>query len=74
MTEGELGRILSEMCFNAPHGYKMTNMHLFGVMYASEIEDEELSIKAIVRAAGLQDSCIAEVSKGVKLARYVQPK
>lgn len=34
MTEDELGRILRGMYDDAPHGYKVAHIHLFGIQYA----------------------------------------
>lgn len=33
MTENELGKILKEMYDDAPIGYKVTKIHLFGFKY-----------------------------------------
>jgi hypothetical protein len=74
MTENELGRILKEMYDNAPAGYKVANIHLFGVEYASIILQNNFKSIDIVRVSGLNLSYATEVSKGVKLSRYVIPK
>jgi len=74
MTENELGKILREMYDNAPEGYKAANIHLFGVKYATVILDNNFKATGIVRASGMHQSYSAEVSKGIKLARYVIPK
>lgn len=74
MTENELGRILKEMYENAPHGYQVANIHLFGVKYAEIIEDNDYKATEIIRASGINASYATELSKGIKLARYVVPK
>jgi hypothetical protein len=74
MTAEELGRTLRNMYDNAPDGYKVANIHLFGVKYASEIEEAGLTAREIVQAAAMKQSYTTEVSKGVKLSRYVVPK
>lgn len=74
MTENELGKILKEMYDNAPEGFKITNIHLFGIKYASIIIDNNYKITDIVRASGIKQSYRTEVSKGIKLSRYVTPK
>lgn len=74
MAEHELGKILKTMCDTAPQGYKVANIHLFGVKYASTILKNNLNINDIVNAAGLNKSYATEVSKGVKLSKYVIPK
>lgn len=74
MTENELGKILREMYDNAPKGYQVANIHLFGVKYAEVILDNNIKATDIISISGLKGSYSAEVSKGIKLARYVAPK
>ena len=74
MTENELGRILKEMYDNAPKGYQVANIHFFGVKYASIILENNFRATDIVLASGLKSSYATEVSKGIKLSRYVMPK
>lgn len=68
MTENELGRILKEMYDNAPQGYQVANIHLFGVKYASIILKNNIKATDIVHASGINLSYTTEVSKGIKLA------
>ncbi len=74
MTPIELGRILSEMYRDAPEGEATTMIHLFGIRYADEIGDCGAPVTEIVRLSGLPASYNTEVSKGVRLARYVVPR
>jgi hypothetical protein len=74
MTKHELGLILKGMYEGAPLGYKVANIHLFGIKYASIIHSNNYNSIDIVRAAGLNPSYATEVSKGIKLSRYVIPK
>ena len=74
MTENELGKILKEMYDNAPSGYQVANIHLFGVKYASIILNNNFKATDIIRASGINQSYATEVSKGIKLAKYVVPK
>lgn len=74
MTENQLGKILREMYDNAPKGYKVANIHLFGVKYAEVILEKNFKVIEIIRASGLNESYLTEISKGIKLARYVIPK
>jgi len=74
MTENELGQILKEMYRNAPHGYQVANIHLFGVKFASVINKNHFNVKNIVSFAELNPSYASEVSKGIKLSEYVSPK
>lgn len=74
MTVNELGRILMEMYENAPRGYQVANIHLFGVKYADVIKGNEYKVTDIIQSSGINNSYATEVSKGIKLARYVIPK
>ena len=74
MTPDELGRTLSEMYGAAPEGEATTMIHLFGIKYADEIRGCGASVTDIVRLSDLSNSYNAEVSKGVRLARYVVPR
>ena len=74
MTPQELADILSRMYREAPEGEATTMIHLFGVRYANEIRNCGASVAEIVRLSALSHTTYAtEVSKGVKLARYVMP-
>ena len=74
MNANELGAILKEMYSNAPEDETVAMIHLFGVKYASEIEAADCSRKDIAVAAEINESYGTEISKGVRLARYVVPK
>ena len=74
MTENELGKILKEMYDNASSGERLVKIHLFGVKYALVIHDNNYKAGNIIRASGLNPSYVAEVSKGIKLAKYVMPR
>lgn len=71
MTINELGVILKEMYINAPQGYQVANIHLFGIKYAPVILRSNFKVSDIVKASGLNPSYATEVSKGIKLSRYV---
>lgn len=71
MTQNELGKTLREMYDNAPEGYQVAGIHLFGVKYASIILENNFEALDIVGASGINQSYVAEVSKGVKLAKYL---
>jgi hypothetical protein len=49
-------------------------IHLFGIKYAHEIKDINVSMKAIAKAAGIPESYGTEISKGEKLAEFVRVK
>ncbi len=46
-------------------------IHLFGVKYADEINDLGVSKRELAEAAGIGESYATEISKGVKLSKYV---
>ena len=70
----ELGKKLNEMYYNAPGGDKVAMIHLFGIKYANEITKSGVSKKDIAKKANIAESYGTEISKGVKLAKYVKEK
>jgi PHD/YefM family antitoxin component YafN of YafNO toxin-antitoxin module len=74
MSEYDLGQKLKEMYENAPKGDQVAFIHLFGIRFGETIDNGRLSKKEILRNAGLPESYITEISKGVKLAKYVSIK
>ncbi len=71
MTNYELAEILKKMYTESSSGEKVTMIHLFGIKYASEIRMLNVPIKRIVELANMPKSYATEVSKGIKLAKYV---
>jgi len=69
MTEKELSEILADMYNNSLKGESVAMIHLFGIKYSEQIK--EYGIKEIVERSGLNASYATEVSKGIKLAKYV---
>jgi len=55
---------------NAPSGYQMTIVHLFGIEYADALKNQR--VKDIALAATGKDSLYVEIGKGIKLAKYVK--
>ena len=74
MTTKELGRELREMYLNAPKGDAVAMIHLFGIKYADEISNFENAKNEIIQVSGISQSYITELSKGIKLAKYVITK
>ena len=74
MTPQELADTLSRMYLDAPVSESTTMIHLFGIRYADEIRTCGASVTEIVHLSQLSDSYNREVSKGVKLARYVMSR
>ena len=74
MTLNELGFKLKEMYENAPKGDAVAMIHLFGIKYAAEIKNNEISKKEIIEVSGISSSYLTELTKGVKLSEYVVSK
>lgn len=71
-TAAALGERLGAMYHNADRGDAVVMIHLFGIQYAEQIKASNVAIKDIVAAAGISDSYVIEVHKGIKLAGYVR--
>ncbi len=75
MTSRQLANILSGMYRTAPKGEKTTMIHLFGIKYADEIQACDTSATDIVHLSDLSGTSYStEISKGMRLARYVMPR
>ncbi len=74
MMKSELASKLKSMYENAKKGEAVAMIHLFGIKYADEIKENNISCKTIAMEAGIKESYGTEISKGVKLAKYVQEK
>ena len=73
MTLGEAAEKLGEMYQKgAALNEQTTQIHLFAITYADEIEG--MSLPEILSRAGMPASYKTEQRKGIKLAKYVQPK
>lgn len=73
MTVYELGNKLNQM-YNTPNEGKVAMIHLFGIMYAREIINAQLTAVDVIRASGLNESYKTEIQKGMNLANYVEVK
>lgn len=69
MTEYILGNVLKEMYETAQAKEQTLNIRLFGIHYAGLLG--QFSKTEILKVAGLSDSYKTEISKGIKLAKYV---
>lgn len=74
MTAFKLGNILKEMYDNAPRGKQVTTVHLFGIKYAKDIRNNNITPKEILTSACMQSSYQVEINKGINLAKYVSLK
>lgn len=70
----ELGNVLNEMYSKAPRGEQVAHIHLFGIKYGEIIERQHYRIADIICASGINISYKTELSKGIKLSKYVIPR
>lgn len=71
MTLNDLGSKLFEMYNSAPKGEAVAMIHVFGIKYAGEIKESRYSTKDIITKSGISDSYATELSKRIKLSKYV---
>lgn len=74
MTIDELSEQLKKMYENARRNEASCQVHLFALIFADEIEKHKYKLRDIVRLAGISDGYVPELSKGIKLAKYVDVK
>lgn len=74
MGEFELANILKEMYDSAGKGEQVAMIHLFSIKYANELEQRGISKIEILKYAGLPPTYQTEISKGIKIAKYVDVK
>jgi hypothetical protein len=68
----ELGDILKNKYNNALQGEKVTQIYLFAIAYAEEIQKNNYNINAIVAKSGISKTYKEEILKAIKLAKYVE--
>ncbi len=74
MTDIALAETLRDMYSNAPQGDKTTMIRLFGIKYADELKNSTMSMSRIAELAQIGVNYHAEISKGIRLAKYVKLK
>lgn len=74
MTIAELGTILGSMYNSVPMEDAGLMIRLFGIKYAAEIKKENYSNEDIMKASGISEVYLDELSKGVKLSQYVNAR
>ena len=74
MTITELGTILNAMYNNVPMEDSALMIRLFGIKYAAEINKDNHSAEEIIKASGISELYLYELSKGIKLSKYVNSK
>lgn len=71
MTDSLLGHVLKSFYDSAPKGDKVASIHVFSIYYADMITDGNKQVNEIIKYSGLPESYHTEVSKGIKLSKYV---
>jgi len=74
MTKQDLSIELRNMYENAQKGDGTTMIRLFGIKYANELKECAASMTEIATLSEVGASYHAEISKGIRLAKYVQLK
>ena len=72
MTLNELGQQLKEMYTHALKGEQVTMIYVFGIKYYSQIK--EVGAKQVIEQSGIHPSYQTELSKAIKLAKYVMAR
>ena len=71
MNEKTLANELKKRYKKAARNQTILMIDLFGIEYGEVIRTKEYSIKQIVQLSGIGESYITEVTKAVKLSKYV---
>ena len=74
MEDYELANKLRNMYDSARRNEAVCQINLFGIMYAKDIRDGGYSSKHIVELSGISKGYLTEISKGIKLSKYVARK
>lgn len=74
MDKYALAKILSDMYLGAADGESVAMIHLFGIKYSSDIVKAETKASELAKLSGISDSYATEISKGMKLSKYVHVK
>lgn len=74
MVKAELAALLRAMYDGAKRNEAACQVHLFGIKYVKELQECGCPLKEIVQLSGISMGYLSEVSKGVKLAQYVELK
>ena len=74
MTKHNLASELKIMYENAPKGDSTTMIRLFGIKYSEDLKNCTCSMSKIAELAEIGVNYHAEISKGIRLAKYVKMK
>lgn len=66
-----LGKELKRMYEKASRNEQVAMIHVFAIKNGETILQNKIKSVDIIKAAGLQDSYKTEISKGVKLSKFV---
>ncbi len=70
MDAKQLGKKLKEM-YEVKGVSQTTMIHIFGILYANEIDESDVKLSDIIKEAGMNESYHVEISKGIRLSEYV---
>ena len=73
MNELDLGLILKRK-YNNPSVNKTPMIHVLAIKYGHIIKENQLSAKEILKYAGMSETYVTEIHKGMRLAKYVTLK
>lgn len=71
LEDYELADKLRSMYENARRNEAVCQINLFGIIYATEIQTGGHKLKHIVELSGISKGYLTEISKGMKLSKYV---
>ena len=70
-SEQELGIMLGKIYNNAEEKTKISSLYLFGIKYAGLIEKNNYNYNNIIHYANIPESLSVELSKAMKISKYV---
>ena len=71
MKLSQLAKILEQNYNNAYNGEMVVQIHLFGIKYGKIIREKKFTAIEIITQAKLNESYVAELNKGIKLASSI---
>lgn len=74
MNLEELSLKLKEMYEEAPKNEQVVNIHLFGIEFGELIKRNNYRVSQIIELAEMKKSYAVELSKGIKLSKFVKLK
>lgn len=74
MNLEELSLKLKEMYEEAPKNEQVVNIHLFGIEFGELIKQNNYRVSQIIELAEMKKSYAVELSKGIKLSKFVKLK